>query len=124
MNYVRPCAMIREKVFDLLYFSATQMFQAPNMIVMALAATRTYRSAETRVSPRETPRGTGRTVISDIRVRSVPLNQTDVSMPSTEYSQYPTSQSGSGSYISTDPHERYKAHEVSFNVDVESGPEK
>jgi hypothetical protein len=101
------------------------MFQAPNMIVLAIAATRMYRlSVEPRVSPRSTPRGTRRTVISDMRVRSVPLNQTDVSVPTTEYDQYPTSQSGSGSYISTDPHERYKAHEVSFNVDVESGPEK
>ena len=94
------------------------------MIVMAIAAIRMYRSVDTRVSPRETSRGTRRTVISDMRVRSVPLDQTDVSVPSTEYSQYPTSQSGTGSYISTDPHERYKTHEVSFNVDAESGPEK
>jgi hypothetical protein len=95
------------------------------MIVMAIAATRMYRSVDTRVSPRETSRGTRRTVISDMRVRSVPLDQTDVSVPSTEYGQYPTSQSGTGSYISsTDPHELYKTHEVSFNVDAESGPEK
>jgi hypothetical protein len=94
------------------------------MIVMAIAATRMYRSVDTRVGPRETSQGTGRTVISDMRVRSVPLDQTDVSVPSTEYGQYPTSQSGTGSYTSTDPHERYKTHEVSFNVDAESGPEK
>jgi len=94
------------------------------MIVLAIAATRIYRSVDTRVNPRETPRGTGRTVISDMRVRTVPLNQTDMSVPTTDYSQYPTSQGGSGSYTSTDPHERYKAHEVSFNLDVENGPEK
>jgi carbohydrate-binding DOMON domain-containing protein len=123
MNYVRPRAMIMEKVFDFLYLSAPQMFQAPNMIVMAIAATRMYRSIDI-VNPRETPQGNKRTVVSDMRVRSVPVNQTDVSVPSTEYGQYLTSQSGSASYISTDPHERYKAHEVSFNVDVESGPEK
>ena len=125
MNYVRPFAMIREKVFDFLYLSATQMFQAPNMIVMAIAATKMYRSVDNLVGPRETPRGPRRTVLSDMRVRSVPLNQTDMSVPSTEYGQYSTSQSGSGSHNSKDPqHERYKAHEVSFNIDVESGPEK
>ena len=100
------------------------MFVAPNMIVLAIAATRMYRSLDNLASSRETPRATKRTVISDMRVRTVPLNQTDVSVPTTEYGQYPTSQSGSGSYISTDPHERYKAHEVSFNLDVESGAEK
>jgi hypothetical protein len=124
MNYVRPFVMIREKGFDFLYLSATQMFQAPNMIVMAIAATRMYRSVDNLVSPRETPRGPRRTAVSDIRVRTVPLNRTDISVPSTEYGQYSTSPSGSGSYSSTDPHERYKAHELSFNVDVENFPEK
>ena len=40
--------------------------------------------------------------------------------------QYPTSHMyRSGSYIGTaDPQERYKAHEISFNVDAEGGPEK
>lgn len=123
MNYVRPSAMTREKILDFLYLSSTQMFQAPSMIVLSIAATRMYRFIDKPVSPRGTPQGTRRTAISDMRVRSVQLNQTDVSMPSTDY-QYPTTQSGSGSYISTDPHERYKSHEVSFNVDVESGPEK
>jgi hypothetical protein len=94
------------------------------MIVLAIAATRMYRSVDNLVGSRETPRGPKRTVLSDMRVRSVHLGQTDVSVPSTEYGQYPTSQNGSGSYISTDPHERQKAHEVSFNVDVESCPEK
>ena len=124
MNYVRPFAMIREKVFDFLYISATQMFQAPNMIVMAIAATRMYRSVDDLISPRGTPRGPKRTVLSDIRVRSVPFNQTDMSVPSTESGQYPTSQSGSGSYVNSDPHERYKTHEVSFKVEIESCPEK
>jgi hypothetical protein len=66
-------------------------------------------------------------VVSDLRVRTVQLNQTDVSVPSTEYGQYTTSQSNSGSYVSTDvtdPQEHYKAHEVNFNVDVESCAEK
>ena len=124
MNYVRLfCAMIRLG-FIFLYLSTTQMFIAPSMIVLAIAATRTYRSLEVSASPRNTPRATRPTVISDMRVRTVPLNQTEVSVPTTEYGQYPTSQTGSGSYISTDPHERYKAHEVSLNVDIESGPEK
>ena len=40
--------------------------------------------------------------------------------------QYPTSHMcRSDSHIGTaDPQERYKAHEISFNVDVDSGPEK
>jgi hypothetical protein len=104
--------------------SETQMFQAPSTIVMAIAATRMYRSADDLVRAGETPRGPRRTVLSDMRVRTVQLNQTDVSVPSTEYGQYPMSQSNSGSYVCTDPQERYKAHEVSFNVDVESCPEK
>lgn len=99
------------------------MFQAPSMIVTAIAATRMYRSVDNLASPPDAPRGSKRTALSDIRVRTVQLNQTDVSVPSTEYGQYPTSQSN-GSYVSTDAQERYKTHEVSFNVDVESCPEK
>ena len=91
------------------------------MIVLAIAATRMYR-LDNLVGPHETLRATKRTVISDMRVRSVQLNQTEVSVPTTEYGQYPASHTGSGSYISTD-HERYKAREVSLNADVESGPE-
>jgi hypothetical protein len=42
----------------------------------------------------------------------------------TERDQFPTSQmSGYGAYLSTD-RERYKAHEVTLDDDVESGPEK
>jgi hypothetical protein len=122
MNYVRLCATIG-RIVNFLYLSATQMFQAPNVIVLAIAATRLYRSVENRVGPQESLRSNKRTVISDMRVRSLPLNQTDISVPSTEYAQYLTSQSGSGSFISTEQ-ERFKAHEVSLNVDVESGPEK
>jgi hypothetical protein len=42
----------------------------------------------------------------------------------TKYDRFPTSQSRPGTYISTDPEGRYKAHEVSLNVDVESGLEE
>lgn len=94
------------------------------MIVLAIAATRMYRSVDNPLSPRETtPGGTKRTVLSDMRARPVQLTPTGITVPTTEYGQYPTSQSGSGtgSYVSTDPH---KTHEVSFNVDVESGLEK
>jgi hypothetical protein len=121
MNYVRLCIMIRRQVNIFSYLSATQMFQAPNMIVLVIASTRMYRALDNRASPSETPRTTKRTVISDMRVRSVPLNQTDGSVPTSEFGQYSTSQSGS-SYA--DPNDRYKTHEVSLNVDIESGPEK
>ena len=43
----------------------------------------------------------------------------------TECEKYPTSQmSLSGTSIGTESQGRYKAHEVSLNVDVERGPEK
>jgi hypothetical protein len=76
-------------------------------------------------SSHENPRGNGRAV-SELRVRPgpIPLDWMDVSVR-TESDQYPTSQTTrSGSYVSTDPQGRYKAHEVSSNGDVESGPEK
>jgi hypothetical protein len=41
----------------------------------------------------------------------------------TEYDQFSSSQMGRSGASITDP-EVYKAHEVSFNVDVESGLEK
>ena len=80
---------------------------------------------DNRSSSLETPRGTGRSV-SELRVRPgpIPLNRMEVSVR-TECDQFPMSQmSRSGTYISTDPQGHYKAHEVSLNVDVESGPEE
>jgi hypothetical protein len=79
---------------------------------------------DNRSSLQETPRQNVPTV-SKMRVRPgpVPVNGMSVTM-GTECDQLPTSQmSGYSMYISTD-HERYKAHEVSLNVDVEIGPEK
>jgi hypothetical protein len=67
--------------------------------------------------------------MSEPRVRPVPIqiNQVEVSVR-TENDQFPTlPMSRSCSYISTDPQERYKAHEVtqvSLNVDAESGLEE
>ena len=80
---------------------------------------------DNRSSSLENPRGTGRSV-SELRVQPgpIPLNRMEVSVR-TEYDQFPMSQmSRSGTYISTDPQGRYKAHEVSLNVDVESGLEE
>jgi len=64
--------------------------------------------------------------VSEVRVRTgpIPLNRVEVSVR-TECDQFPMSQmSHSGSYIDADTQENYKAHEVSLNVDVESGPEE
>jgi hypothetical protein len=75
-------------------------------------------------SSQETPRKNVPT-ISEMRVRRVPvpLNGISVTM-GTECDQLPTSQtSGSSTYISTD-HERFNAHEVNLDADVEFGPEK
>jgi hypothetical protein len=70
--------------------------------------------------------------VSELRVRPgpIPLNRTDADVSvRPEYDQFPTSQSDSqmslpGMYISTNPEGRYKVHEVSLNVDVESGLEE
>jgi hypothetical protein len=80
---------------------------------------------DNRSSSHESPPGTGPQV-SEMRVRPgpMPLNQMEMTVR-TEAGQYPTLQmSRCGSSISTDQQGNYKAHEVSFNVDVESGPEK
>lgn len=78
-------------------------------------------------SSHEGPQESGRTM-SEMRVRSgpIPLNRMEVSVH-TECQQYPVSKmSCSGSLISTEPQGRYdlKAHEVSLDADLESGPEK
>ena len=72
--------------------------------------------------------GLGETVptVSDIQVRPglIPRNLMEVSVR-TEYEQHPPSRmSRSGCLISTEPQDRYKAHQVSFNGDVETGQEK
>jgi hypothetical protein len=67
-----------------------------------------------------------RNTASEIRVRPgpIPLNRMEVSVR-TESNNYPTSQeTRCGSYIDAGQQESYKAHEVSLNVDVESGPEE
>ncbi|KAF8487453.1 hypothetical protein DFH94DRAFT_27877 [Russula ochroleuca] len=104
--------------------------QVPSTIIATIAATRVYRSLSDFSSPNissslKSPPGAGRSV-SEVRVRTgpIPLNRVEVSVR-TECDQFPMSQmSHSGSYIDADTQENYKAHEVSLNVDVESGPEE
>jgi hypothetical protein len=70
--------------------------------------------------------GSGRTVSdTDMRKRSGPiqLNRMEVSVR-TDYEQYPTSQTSSGSFVGKELQGHCKAHEVSLDVDVESGQEK
>ena len=57
-------------------------------------------------------------------VRSVPIPLDRMESAPTEDDQFPASMSHPGRYISTDPRGRYKAHEVSLNVDVEGGLEE
>ena len=64
--------------------------------------------------------------VSDMQVRPgpIPLNPMEVSVR-TECEQYPPSQmTRFGYFVSTEPQDCYKAHEVSFNGDIESGQEK
>ena len=78
-----------------------------------------------RSSSHDGHRGGARTV-SDMRVRPgpVPFNSMEVSVR-TEYERYlPSQTSPSGSSVSTESKEHYKAHEVSFDGDIESGHEK
>ncbi|KAF8487410.1 hypothetical protein DFH94DRAFT_687893 [Russula ochroleuca] len=100
---------------------------SPGMIIVTIAATRLYRSLiniySSEISPEPSP-GTGR-LVSELRIRSGPiqLSQMEVTMR-TECDPLPMSQmSRPSSYISADPQGRYKAHEVSLKVDVESGRE-
>ena len=70
--------------------------------------------------------GSGRPVSdTDMRKRSEPtkLNRMEVSVH-TEYEQYPTSQTSSGSFVGKEPQGHCEAHKVSLDVDVESGQEK
>jgi hypothetical protein len=102
--------------------------QTPSMIIVTIAATRVYRSLTNIYSSdisHEIPRRNGHAV-SEMWPRSlpIPLNRVEVAVH-TESDQYPTSQTTRcGSYITADPQGRYKAHEVSFNTDVENGLEK
>ena len=100
------------------------MFQTPCMITNTIAATRIYRSLVDYGAAKMTPPGSGRTV-SDMRARTgpIPLSKIEATIR-TDREHFPTSQSGSGSYNTTDLEEPYKIHEVSLNVDVERGPEK
>jgi hypothetical protein len=113
------------------------------MIIVTIAATRLYRSltniyssdmsgissqsfldnTDDRSSSLKSPRGTGRSV-SELRVQpgTIPLNRMEVSVR-TKYDQF-SSRSRSGTCISTDPQGRYKTHEMSLKVDVESGQEE
>lgn len=86
------------------------------MIITVIAATRMYRSLVDIGTAKMTPPGSGRTV-SEVPAPSgpVPLSRVEVSMTD----HRPMSRSGGGSYITTDSEEPYKAHEVSFDVDVE-----
>ncbi|KAF8487391.1 hypothetical protein DFH94DRAFT_25610 [Russula ochroleuca] len=102
--------------------------QSPGMIIVTIAATRLYRSLTNIYSSNisyESPRGTGRSASEpQVQPGPMPLNQMEVSVR-TEYDQFPTTQmSHSGACISTNPEGSYKEHEVSLNIDVESGLEE
>ena len=58
-----------------------------------------------------------------MRVRSGPIALSGMEMTvGTERERYPTSRiSGTGPIISTDPQEHCKTHEVTLDVDIESG---
>ncbi len=76
-------------------------------------------------SPQDIPRENGQ-MVSGLRIRSgsVAPSRIEVSVRTMECDDYPTTQTSSVSYTTTDPHGNYKAHEVSLDVDIERGPEK
>jgi hypothetical protein len=80
---------------------------------------------DSRSDSHQNPRVIGRSAAEPrTQPGPIPLSQIEVSVR-TEYNQFASSQMGrSGTYISTDPEGRYEAHEVSLNVDVESGLEE
>ena len=58
-----------------------------------------------------------------VRSRPAPLNRDRMEISvRTECEQYPTSPTSHSGSISTDSQGHYKMHEVSFGVDLESGP--
>ena len=60
-----------------------------------------------------------------MRAHSEPIPLSQMESVHNEIEQHATSHlGGSSSFISTDPHGRYNAHEVNLNVDAESGLEK
>ncbi|KAI0274156.1 hypothetical protein BGY98DRAFT_93753 [Russula aff. rugulosa BPL654] len=103
------------------------IFQALNLITITIAATRMYRSLMIMGSAeilQESVRDSGRT-ISKSRVQPEPIPLSRMESVRVEMDRPSKSQmAGSSSYISTDPHVHYKEHEVSHNVDVNSGSEK
>jgi hypothetical protein len=81
---------------------------------------------DNRSSSHDSPRVAG-PAVSEMRVRSgpIPLNGMEVTMRMECGDEYPMSQmTRGGSYISADQQVRYKAHEGSLDVGVESDPEK
>lgn len=72
-----------------------------------------------RVHEAPSPVGGGPLSEMGARPESIPVNRTEVSVR-TERNHFPTLQNP---YVNTH-RERYKAHEVSFDGDVECGPEK
>ena len=78
---------------------------------------------DNRFSSHENPKGS-ECPVSEMRVRSGPItfNRKEVSVL-TECDRYPSLKTSCGS-ISTETQGRDEAHEVSLNLDVESGPEK
>ncbi|KAH9990102.1 hypothetical protein BJV77DRAFT_635131 [Russula vinacea] len=108
--------------------SLNSIAQTPGMITVTIAATRLHRSLTNVYSSdisHETPQGSG-CAASEMRRGSVPIPLKRVEVAArTKSDQYPMPQTTrSGSYFSTNSQGRYKTHEISFNADVESGPEK
>jgi hypothetical protein len=81
------------------------------------------RGSDNRSSSQEKPQG-HLPIVSELRARPGSIQPSRVDVTVGTESQFPTSQIGGyGTYISTD-YDRYKAHEVILDVDVESGHEK
>ena len=58
-----------------------------------------------------------------VRPGPIPLNQMEISLR-TEYEQYPTLPGSHPGSVGAESQGHFKTHEVSFDVDVESGPKK
>ncbi|KAF8487392.1 hypothetical protein DFH94DRAFT_25666 [Russula ochroleuca] len=101
--------------------------QTGGLVIVNIAATRLYRPLTNIYSSdisHKNPRGAGCST-SELRFHTGPimLNRMEVS-ERTEYDEFPMSQmSRSSTYIATGTQGNYKAHDVSLNVDVESGLE-
>lgn len=122
---IATAAEVPPTIFMILNLNVSMnlMYQTPGMIALSIAATRIHRSLMDYTPPDVSRDTRVRTATSRTRSVIVLPTRTEVFVR-TESDQSPTLQTSRTSYVSTDPQETHKEHEMSLDVDVERGLEK